>query len=160
MTGFPMLAVTWQTFASDILRLGLAFLLALPIGWNRERAERTAGVRTFPIVALAACGFVMIGTAIPGSTAESYSRILQGLIVGIGFVGGGAILRDKGGVTGTATAASIWNIGIVGAAVGLSQYHIAVILAAINLVTLKFLTPIKHQIDPPPEDPGDRLTGK
>ena len=160
MTGFPMLTISWQTFASDILHLGVAFLLALPIGWNRERAERTAGVRTFPIVALAACGFVMIGSAIPGSTAESYSRILQGLIVGIGFVGGGAILRDKGGVTGTATAASIWNIGVVGAAVGLSQYHIAVILAAINLVTLKFLTPIKHQIDPEPGDAGDRPMGK
>ncbi len=164
MNAFPMLATTWQTFASDILHLGVAYALALPIGWNRERAERTAGVRTFPIVALAACGFVMIGTAIPGSSAESYSRILQGLIVGIGFIGGGAILRDKGGVTGTATAASIWNIGIVGAAVGLDQYVVAVILALINFVTLKFLTPIKHEINPVaasrPLDGDDQPVGK
>ncbi len=142
-----MLAPTWETIASDLVRLGVAYVLALPIGWNREREDRSAGLRTFPIVAVAACGFTMLGTALPGATPESYSRMLQGMITGIGFIGGGAILRDKGGVTGMATAASVWNIGIVGAAVGLGLFHIAVVLAAINLITLKVLTPLKHQLD-------------
>lgn len=136
----------------DLFKLALAYLLALPIGWNREREERSAGLRTFPIVAVAACGFVMLGTALPGASADVSSRILQGLITGIGFVGGGAILRDKSGVTGTATAASIWNIGIVGAAVGFGVYHIAVVLALINLLTFKLLTGIKQQLDIRPID--------
>ncbi|MBI3679035.1 MAG: MgtC/SapB family protein [Acidobacteria bacterium] len=88
-----------------MLNLGIAYALAFPIGWNREHEERSAGIRTFPIVAVASCGLAMVATGIPGATPESYSRVLQGLITGIGFVGGGAILREKAGVHGTATAA-------------------------------------------------------
>jgi putative Mg2+ transporter-C (MgtC) family protein len=150
MSGFTM--VSWQTALYDLLRIAFAYVLALPIGWDREQAERSAGVRTFPIVSIAACGFMMIATSIPNASADSYSRVLQGLIVGIGFVGGGAILRDKEKAHGVATAASIWNIGIVGAAVGLGLYHIAAILTLINWLTLKFLTPIKRQLDSRSED--------
>ena len=81
--------------------------------------------------------------------------MLQGLITGIGFIGGGAILRDKDGVTGTATAASVWSIGIVGAAVGLGEIHIAVILTAINWLTFQALTPWKRRIDPRQTAPAD-----
>lgn len=127
----------------DALKLALAYALAFPIGWDREKEERTAGVRTFPIVAVASCGLVLVGVSIPGATPDAYSRILQGLITGIGFVGGGAILRARGSVHGTATAASIWSIGIVGAAVGFGMYHIAVVLSLITLLTLKLLQPLK-----------------
>ncbi len=135
-----------QSVGSDILHLGIAYALALPIGWDREREAHSAGLRTFPIVAVAACGFTLLGTALPGASTEVTSRLLQGLITGIGFVGGGAILRDRDGVTGTATAASIWNVGIVGASVGLGIYHIAVVLTLFNLITLKLLTPFKRRI--------------
>ena len=147
MSELPPLSLSWPTVTSDVLHLGLAYLLALPIGWDREQEGHSAGLRTFPIVSIAACGFAMLGTSLPGATIDSYSRILQGLITGIGFIGGGAILRDKDGVTGTATAASIWNIGIVGAAVGLGLFHIAVVLTVINYLTLKVLTPLKHRLD-------------
>lgn len=136
---------TWESISNDLLHLGVAYLLAIPIGWNREREDHSAGLRTFPIVATAACGFTMLGAAIPGVTHDSYSRMLQGLITGIGFIGGGAILRDKGGVTGTATAASVWSIGIVGAAVGFGLYHIAVVLALVNWLTLKLPKPYRGQ---------------
>lgn len=143
--------MTWQAVTSDLIHLGIAYLLALPLGWNREREDRSAGLRTFPIVAAAACGFVMVGTAAAHGSAEASSRVLQGLITGIGFVGGGAILRDKEGVTGTATAASIWAIGIVGAAVGFGLYHVAVVLTAVTWLTFKVLTPWKRraQENPP-----------
>jgi putative Mg2+ transporter-C (MgtC) family protein len=65
-------------------------------------------------------------------------------VAGIGFVGGGAILRDKEGVHGTATAASVWSMGIVGACVGMGLCHIGIILAAINFITLKLLVPFKQ----------------
>src|ERR1700719_3826701 len=152
MNGSAMLPLTWQAVRSDLLRLGIAYLLALPIGWDREREDRSAGLRTFPIVAVAACGFTMLGTSMPGATYDSYSRILQGLITGIGFIGGGAILHDKGMVTGTATAASIWSIGIVGAAVAFGRYDIALVLTLINLLTLKALAPLKHRLAELPSD--------
>jgi hypothetical protein len=96
----------WPFAASQLLQLGIAYLLALPIGWNREREERSPGLRTFPIVAVSACGFAILGTSAAGHTADSYSRILQGLITGIGFIGGGVILHYKGTASGMATAFS------------------------------------------------------
>jgi putative Mg2+ transporter-C (MgtC) family protein len=147
MERFSTLVPSWEVIGLDVFKLAVAYVLALPIGLNREREERSAGLRTFPIVAVAACGFVILGESMPGASPDALSRILQGLITGIGFIGGGAILRDKAAVTGTATAASIWSIGIVGAAVGFGVYHIAVVLTIINLLTFKFLTPIKHHLD-------------
>ncbi len=135
----------------DLVQLGAAYLMALPIGWEREREAHTAGIRTFPIVAVASCALAMVGTSIPGSTPESNSRILQGLVTGIGFVGGGAILRSRSGVIGTATAASVWSIGIVGAAVGFGMYHIAIVLSIINFLTLRLLAPLRGM----PKNNGD-----
>ena len=137
---------------ADIAKLALAYLLALPIGWNREREAHRAGIRTFPIVAIASCGVAIVGAQLGGSTADVESRILQGLVAGIGFIGGGAILKDKGSVTGTATAASIWSIGIIGAAVGLRIYHVAIAMTVVNLITLHLLTPRSGSVlmGPPP----------
>ncbi len=132
---------TLAEIGADVVNLGIAYLLAVPIGWDREHEAHRAGIRTFPIVAVASCGLTILGTQLGGSTGDVESRILQGLITGIGFVGGGAILKDKGRVSGTATAASIWSIGIVGAAVGLRIYHVAVALALVNFVTLRLLHP-------------------
>jgi putative Mg2+ transporter-C (MgtC) family protein len=75
------------------------------------------------------------------------SRVLQGLITGIGFVGGGAILKEGATVKGTATAASVWNAGVIGASVALEHYEIAILLAALNLLTLRALLPLKEWLD-------------
>lgn len=75
------------------------------------------------------------------------SRVLQGLITGIGFVGGGAILKEGATVRGTATAASIWNAGVIGASVAMERYEIAIILAILNLFTLRALFPLKNWIE-------------
>jgi putative Mg2+ transporter-C (MgtC) family protein len=85
----------------------------------------------------------MLALSIPGADPNSFSRVLQGLVSGIGFIGAGAILRDGHSVHGTATAASVWCTAIVGAAVGLGEYHIAVILSLFNYLTLRFLIPWK-----------------
>jgi putative Mg2+ transporter-C (MgtC) family protein len=69
------------------------------------------------------------------------SRLLQGLITGIGFVGAGAILKEGINVRGTATAASIWNAGIIGVAVAMESYDVAIILTLLNLLTLRVLLP-------------------
>ena len=74
---------------------------------------------------------------------------MQGLITGIGFIGGGAILKSNGSVRGTATAASIWNTGLIGVAVAFHRYEIAILLALINVVTLRFVRKFKED---PTED--------
>ncbi len=129
-----------------LLSVTAAYLLALPVGWDREKEVRSAGLRTFPLVAVASCGYILIAVSILGSDSGNVSRILQGLITGIGFIGGGAILKDRGSVHGTATAASIWNTGAIGAAAAFKRYEIAIVLSVINFATLRLLTPFKQNM--------------
>jgi putative Mg2+ transporter-C (MgtC) family protein len=132
----------WQHVWNDFQRVALAYLLTAGIGWEREQEAEGAGVRTFPIVGMASCGYMLLLGQSPD--ADPQSRLLQGLITGIGFIGGGAILKEREKVTGTATAASVWNAGIIGAAVGMNHYSIAITLAVLNLLTLRALTPLKN----------------
>ena len=137
----------WTRILSHLLSVTIAYVLALPLAWDREKEARSAGLRTFPLVAVASCGYMLLAISILGSNSESTSRIIQGLIAGIGFIGGGAILKDRGSVHGTATAASIWNTGAIGAAVAFGRYEIAVVLSVINFATLRLLTPLKRNMD-------------
>ena len=121
----------------------IAYLLAFPIGWNREQEERSAGLRTFPLVAVATCGFIQAAEGIEGITPEAMARVMEGLITGMGFIGGGAILRREDSVKGTATAASLWITGAIGVAVGLGSYDVAVLLSLATVVTLLLLPPLK-----------------
>jgi putative Mg2+ transporter-C (MgtC) family protein len=138
----------WQIAAQCAGRIALAYVLALPIGWDREREGHSVGVRTFPLVAMASCGYVLLGRYFGGPDAGAYeSRIIQGLLTGIGFIGAGAILKSQGDVHGTATAASIWNTGVIGAAVALGRWEIGIILSLLNLLTLRLLLPLKQRIE-------------
>ena len=121
----------------------VAYVLALPIGWNREKAERSAGVRTFPLVAVASCGIVQASEALTTGSPEAMARIIEGVITGMGFIGGGAILRHHESVKGTATAASLWVTGAIGIAVGIGNLDVAIILAVITFATLRLLAPLK-----------------
>lgn len=135
----------WNEVSTDLVRLAVAFLLTEVIGWNREREEHNTGIRAFPIVGMASCGYLLILGQHPDASAQS--RVLQGLITGIGFVGGGAILKQGSRVRGTATAASIWNAGVIGAAVAMDKYAIAVILTVFNLIVLRALLPLKKRLN-------------
>jgi putative Mg2+ transporter-C (MgtC) family protein len=142
----PLIPDALSAILVNLAHMAVAFLLALPIGWDREQATRSAGLRTFPLVALAACGFMLIGQRVAGDSGEAQARIIEGLMTGIGFIGGGAILKSGTSVHGTATAASIWLTGAVGAAVAYDLYEIAVTLSAINFVTLRWLGGIKAHL--------------
>ena len=83
------------------------------------------------------------------------SRVIQGLVAGIGFIGGGAILKAEGNVHGTATAASIWNTGVIGAAVAQNRFVLAFLLAGLNLFSLRVLLPWKLWLDARANDKGD-----
>jgi putative Mg2+ transporter-C (MgtC) family protein len=129
-----------------MLALLVAYILALPIGWNREKEERSAGLRTFPLVAVASCGFVQAAESLVTENPEAMARIVEGLITGMGFIGGGAILRMKDSVRGTATAASLWATGAMGTAVGLGSYDVAVMLAVFTMGTMWVLSPLKQSL--------------
>lgn len=94
---------------------------------------------------MASCGYLLLIGYQPDVAAQS--RLLQGLITGIGFIGGGAILKEGATVRGTATAASVWNAGVIGAAVAMNHYGIAITLALLNLFTLRTLLPLKKWLD-------------
>jgi len=126
--------------------LAAAYLLAFPIGWNREKAERSAGIRTFPLVAVASCGFIQAAEALTADSPEALARIMEGIITGMGFIGGGAILRLKDSVKGTATAASLWVTGAIGTAAGLGSYDVAILLSLVTMVTLWILSPLRQSI--------------
>ena len=100
--------------------LVIAYVLALPIGWDREREERTAGLRTFPLVAIASCGFIQASENFGNASTDIVAGAVEGLIAGMGFIGGGTILREGTSVRGTATAASLWSTAAIGLAVGLA----------------------------------------
>jgi putative Mg2+ transporter-C (MgtC) family protein len=136
----------WTKIFAHLINVGIAYLLALPVAFNREKEARSAGLRTFPLVAVASCGYVLVAASVLGAGSESMSRIIAGLMTGIGFIGGGAILKDRGSVHGTATAASIWNTGAIGAAVAFRRYEIAIVLSVINFATLRLLTPLKQSL--------------
>ncbi len=143
---------------TDLFRVAFAYVLALPIGWEREREEHGVGIRTFPLVAMASCGFVLLGATFSKDDPAGRSRIIQGLIAGIGFIGGGAILKSEnksnigGAVHGTDTAASIWNMGVMGASMAQGCYDIALLLTAMNFITLRWLAPLKKRLDSQPAD--------
>lgn len=128
----------------QLVALAIAYALAFPIGWNREHEERSAGLRTFPLVAVATCGFIQAAEPLIASSPEATARIVEGLITGMGFIGGGAILRLKDSVKGTATAASIWVTGAIGMAVGLGSLDVAVMLSVATVVTLWIMSPLKR----------------
>lgn len=136
------LTVDWSQIATNLLHLGIAYVLTLPVAYDRERASRGAGLRTFPLVAVAACGYTLVGISVLDTTGAE-ARVLQGLITGIGFIGGGAILKSGASVHGTATAASIWNTGLIGIAVAFGRYEIATLMSIINFLTLRYVRELK-----------------
>jgi putative Mg2+ transporter-C (MgtC) family protein len=132
-------------------QIAAAFALAFPLGWERGAGRSSVGFRTLPVVAMAACGFALLAKSLPGADADSLTRLLQGLMGGVGFIGGGVILKQNGSVRGLVTAASIWNVGAVGVAVAYGRLEIAVVLSVLNFLVLVLLTPVARQLEHGPE---------
>ena len=140
----------WQ----NLVDLLTAYLLAFPVGWERERDERSAGLRTFTLVSLACCAFVLI-SKIAFHDIAAQSRTLQGLIGGIGFIGAGTIMKYQGSVHGTATAAGLLVTAIIGIAVAFHAYDIAVVLSLTSLFTLRTFQAWKSKFGPRDIESGD-----
>lgn len=138
----PVPEVDWHLILSHLTHLAISCVLVFPIGWDRESHARGAGLRTLPLVAVTSCGYLLLGLEVLEGS-ESHARLLYGLMTGLGFIGGGTILKEHGSVAGTATAASVWNCGAIGAAVAWNLYEIAIVLAGLNFIVLRYSSSLK-----------------
>lgn len=160
--------VTPLTTTELAWRVGAALLIGAIVGIERERKHRPAGFRTMILISLGSCGFVLIGheaaAQVAVAAAPNYpagmplpgqaelSRVLQGLIGGIGFLGAGAVIQNKKAVRGITTAAAVWVVSALGAACGLGLYSLAAILAVATLFTLVILDGVEARYFPDPDD--------
>jgi putative Mg2+ transporter-C (MgtC) family protein len=121
-----------------ILRLLLAGALAAAIGYQRERANKAAGLRTHILIALGAALFTL--ASIYGFAGESFdpSRVAAGVVAGVGFIGAGVIFRGMRGdkLAGITTAASVWVTAAIGLAAGAGMYLVAIVTTIITVIVL------------------------
>lgn len=139
------LPIELEALTAEILpRLGLAVLLAGLLGAEREWHGKPAGLRTHMMVSLGAASFTLVALQLYrealGSGAEAAvvdpTRLVQGIIGGIGFLGAGSIIQGRGSVEGLTTAGSVWLVGAVGVACGAGYFLIAGAATAIALLIL------------------------
>jgi len=123
-----------------VLRLALAAALGGVLGYERERQGKAAGVRTHMLVALGAALFVLVPQQAGVSDADM-TRVIQGVVAGIGFLGAGSIIKgnDDDTVKGLTTAAGIWLTAAIGIACGLGREATAVLSAALALGILSLV---------------------
>lgn len=146
MSNLLDISFEWSVVLRHAVELALAYIFAIPIAWDRETHARTAGLRTFPLVAVAACAYMIVGYQVLDST-DAEARVIQGLMTGMGFIGGGAILKHGGKVQGTATAASLWSTGAIGLSIASHRFEIALLVSVATFLTLRFLKPIAASQD-------------
>ncbi|ODS66988.1 MAG: methyltransferase [Acidovorax sp. SCN 65-108] len=127
-----------------VVRLAMAALLGGLLGCEREHAGKAAGVRTHMLVAMGAALFVLVAQQ-AGIEAADNSRVLQGIIAGVGFLGAGTILKGdaESQVKGLTTAAGIWLTAAIGVAAGLGREATAVLSTVLALVVL-WAIPMLH----------------
>ncbi|WP_342376478.1 MgtC/SapB family protein [Myxococcus stipitatus] len=136
------------------VRLGLAALLGAVLGLERELRGHAAGLRTHILVSLGACLFTLssvfiewtLGSGAPEGSRADVSRIASQVVVGIGFLGAGAIIRDQGSIRGLTTAANLWLTASVGLSIGMGFYVAALTTVAIALLALAGLRPVERLI--------------
>ncbi len=142
-----------------ILRLVMAILCAVPVGYERARREHTAGLRTSMLVSLASAAFVLVAIRFQAEvkTENGYAvdpmRVVQGLVSGLGLLAGGAIIQSGGVVKGMTTASSIWAVCAAGTACGIGQYDLAIAISVLTVVVtgiLIYIDPKEHHLHDAP----------
>ena len=129
-----------------IQRLLLAAAIGGLLGAERELRRKSAGFRTNILIALGAAIFTVASSALATGAADP-TRIAAQIVTGIGFLGAGTILRNRDGVHGLTTAATVWVNAALGVAAGGGQFRLAIIGAAIVLAVLLVLGPIEAAIE-------------
>ncbi len=140
-------------FADAALRITVAALLGLVVGIDREFKRKPIGLRSYMLVSIGAAVFAMISLELSHFANEEealsgadISRVIQGLIGALGFLGAGAIIQSGDKVVGTATAAAIWCVGAIGLAAGFGFFGYAILLALAAFMILVVLGYIRARV--------------
>ena len=136
-----------------MLRVFTAFLLGGLVGWERERMRRPAGLRTHMLVAIGSALFVLVPQQ-AGVVVGDMSRVIQGIVTGVGFLGAGAIIKHASdqSVQGLTTAAGVWLTAAIGIACGMGREATAVLS---TLLALAVLTVVPHLVGKGTDADGD-----
>ena len=137
--------ITPDLHAWMLVRLFAAVLLGSFIGYERERTGKPAGLRTHAMVCLGAALFTIISIYGFAPGADT-SRVAAMIVSGIGFLGAGAILHERGGVQGLTTAASLWVTAAVGMAVGVGMVLMSLATAALVFLVLRFAPTVRQRV--------------
>ena len=121
---------------NDGLSVVLAVVLGAAVGLERELSDKAAGLRTNVLICLGAAVFTMISRQIGSGQNDSVTRIAAQIVTGVGFLGAGAIIQDRGGVHGLTTAATIWLVASIGMACGANFYELAAVSTLIAMLVL------------------------
>jgi putative Mg2+ transporter-C (MgtC) family protein len=152
-----MIRILWQELTSGlhdsqqltrvVIRLVAAMLLGGIIGVQRESTRKPAGLRTHVLVSVATAAFIIACSA-SGMSSDGLSRVIQGIVTGIGFIGAGTILKlsQEHAIKGLTTAASVWMTAAIGVIVGLGSLGIALMVTVLALVILS-LVRLEHSIE-------------
>ena len=141
-----MLATLLTEMTDVVLPLGLALVAGAILGLNRWINHKAAGVRTHCLVALGAALSILVIQTHSGSSIDTISRVLAGLVTGIGFLGAGVIIRENNHSTvhGLTTAASLWACALLGATFGARHYGLGLAAVGMMLVVLVFGGPFEN----------------
>ncbi|OHB75483.1 MAG: hypothetical protein A2Z25_19460 [Planctomycetes bacterium RBG_16_55_9] len=151
-----------MVWPDDLICILLATVLGGGIGLERELSGKAAGLRTNLLICLGAAVFTIISRRMAAGTQDSVTRIAAQIVTGVGFLGAGAIIQDRGGVHGMTTAATIWLVASIGTACGARFYQLAVISTLIAVIVLVGLRKLSKHIDrhgekhSRPNDPGQQ----
>jgi putative Mg2+ transporter-C (MgtC) family protein len=139
-----------------LIRSLLAVICGGLLGYERERSGKSAGLRTHMLVALGSALFIMIPLQ-SGMAVPDISRVLQGIISGIGFLGAGAIIKfsDSKEIKGLTTAASIWLTAAIGVAVGTGRETTAILSTVFALIILAAIPKVEQRLSDKTAGDGD-----
>ncbi len=143
----------------DLVAMLISAVLGTLVGWERQLGRKPAGLRTHVLVCLGSTMFVLQAPhAIASFGIRSFdpTRIVHGVITGVGFLGAGSIMRQEGYVAGLTTAASIWIVAAIGTAVGVHAYTLAVVGTVLTLVVLEWYRWIERRLSPHSENLPER----
>jgi putative Mg2+ transporter-C (MgtC) family protein len=162
-------ATTFLSVPELVVRLGIAAACSALLGIDRELRQKTLGWRTYPLVSLGAASFtIMIVEMVHAFTADHLqldpTRIVEGVIGGIGFLGAGAIIQERGELRGATTGAGIWMVGAIGMAAGFGFYLHALVMTGFAVLVITVLGTISHWLwakretasSSPPSPDGER----
>ena len=138
----------------DVVAMLVSLALGTVVGWERQVGRKPAGLRTHALVCMGSTLFVLLtvhaASDYGGGTVDP-TRIIHGVVTGVGFLGAGSILRQEGFVHGLTTAASIWIVAAIGVAVGVHAWSLAITGTVLALVVLEGYRWIERRLSPDSE---------